>query len=77
MRKSCRYPFAAIILMCLVGGVIAVLLFHTGVVFEFGFSLVIALLAGIAVAAIITVVLCFLHRTGAQRLEGVRTWPQN
>ncbi len=76
MRSTCRYPLAAIILMALVGGVIAVVLFKAGTVFQFGRALVMAFIAGAVVATVVTLVMGALHRSGEQRLAELSTWPQ-
>lgn len=75
MRKSCRYPAAAIVFMTLVAGMIAVVMFTTGVAFEFGRTLVFTLTGAIAAAAIVTALLLFLRRTGKDRLDELKTWP--
>ncbi len=77
MQKSCRYPAVAIVFMILVGGMIAVVMFTTGVAFEFGRTLVFTLIGAIAGAAIATMLLFGLRRRGKDRFDGLKTWPQN
>ncbi len=76
MRNSCRYPLSAIIVMALVGGVIAVLLFKAGTVLQFGRVFVMAFVAGVVVAIVVTLVMSALHRSGDERLAELSTWPQ-
>ena len=77
MRNGYRHPLAGIVIMVLLFAVIALFFTMTGNLAPFGRG-VLMLISTAGLGACVVVLLLFaLHRAGTQRLEQVRTWPQN
>ncbi len=78
MRNGYRHPLAGTVLMALLFALIGVVVFvMTGSIVPFGSAVLLIFVAGIATAAIATLIRFALRRTGVHRLAEVRTWPQD
>ncbi len=76
MRNGYRHPLAGTVLMALLFGLIGIVFVMTGSIVPFGRAVLLVFVAGIAAAAIATLIRFALRRTGVHRLAEIRTWPQ-
>ena len=74
MRREYRHPVAAIVMMALTFGVIAVIQAQVGALRLFGFSLFVMCALAVGLGVMVWAILFARHRAGVHRLSDVRTW---